>query len=249
MRPTGSGEAFGTVHLVERRMLFHDAVARAAGKSRAEEPACRYRFMTVSRDPGTMGDGIAQELAGHLGWRVYDKEIVNCIARNSHVRESMVQELDERAQNLIHDTVQRFLRMAEGGSFGIEEYHEALLKTLAFLATRGEAILVGRGANFALQAERTGLHVRIVGSLEVRVERLSQRWGVPRAEAHKRVLELDAERRNYIRHHFKQDLNDHRFYDLVFNTDHMDPHQVVASVLGVLCVPKVAPPAISEPEC
>ena len=237
MDSTKSGQHYGTAHMIERQMLLHYARARAGGESPAEKPPLRYRFITISRDPGSLGDEIAQELAGHLGWRVFDREIVDYISQNSHVRQSLVQQLDEKVQNMVHESVQRLLRMAEGGSFGVEEYHEALLKTLAFLATQGESILVGRGANFALRND-PGLHIRVVASADVRAERLSQRWHVSLEEASLRMQELDAERKNFIRRHFKHDLNDLRYYDLVFNTDHLPPQKVVASILGILGMPE-----------
>jgi cytidylate kinase len=237
MDTTRSGQHYGTAHMIERQMLLHYARARAGVESPSEKLPLAYRFITISRDLGSLGDEIAQELAGHLGWRVFDKEILDYISQNSHVRQSLVQQLDEKVQNMVHESVQRLLRMAEGGSFGIDEYHEALLKTLAFLAAQGESIVVGRGANFALRGD-PGLHVRIVASAEIRAERLSQRWNVSLEEASLRMREFDAERKNFIRRHFKHDLNDLRYYDLIFNTDHLPPQTVVASILGMLSTPE-----------
>jgi cytidylate kinase len=193
-----------------------------------------YRFVTVSRDEGTMGDEIAQALAQGQGWRLYDKEIVNYIANNNHVREDMVRQLDEKARGLMHNMILRMLRMPERSPFGYEEYHDSLLKTLAALAAHGEAVLVGRGANFALRWQECGLHVRITGSLEVRIQRLSKSWQVSPEIARRRVHEIDGDRRAFIRHHFKQDVNDQSFYNLVVNTDHLSTEQAVVSILSLL---------------
>jgi len=220
--------------MIERQMLLANTRDKASRASVAEQSPPRYRFITISRDPGSLGDEIAQILGQRLGWLVYDKEILDYIAQNSHVRQSLVEQLDERAQNLVHETIQRFLRMAEGGSFGIAEYYEALVKALAYLTTRGEAILIGRGANFVLRAESRGLHIRIITSPDVRIERLSLRWHVPPAEARWRMDELDSQRRSFIRHRFKQNIDDPRFYDLIYDMDHLTPQQVVESILGVM---------------
>lgn len=234
MKPTRSGESFGTARMIERQMLLAKTRDKAVRAGTAGKPNLNYRFITISRDKGSLGDAIAGELSERLGWGIYDKEILDYIARDSHVRQNLVLQLDEKSQSLVHETIQRFLRMAEGGSFGVAEYHEALLKTLAYLATRGDAILVGRGANFAMISETSGLHVRIIASAKVRIQRLSLRWHVPPAEARWRMEEMDAERRNFIRHHFKQNVDDASFYDLVYNTDHLKPSQVVESILGVM---------------
>lgn len=232
MKPSRSGIEFGTFRMIERQMLLANTREKVVRESPTAQPGSRYRFITISRDKGSFGDEISRKLGQRLGWQVYDREILDYIAQNSHVRQGLVEQLDEKTQNLVHETIQRFLRLADGGSFGIAEYYESLAKTLAYLATRGEAILIGRGANFVTRDEKQGLHVRITASPMVRVQRLSERWRVPPEEACWRLKELDSQRRAFIRHHFRQNIDDPRFYDLVYNTDHLTQEQVVESVLG-----------------
>ena len=234
MQQSKSGGHYESAHLVERQMLFREARERMTQEEPRVAPSTRYRFVTVSRQPGSLGADIIHELGGHLCWHVYDREILESIALSAHVRHGLAEQLDEKAQNLVRETVQRFLRMAEGGSFGVEEYHEGLLRTLAGLAARGEAILVGRGANFVLHGQENGLHVRIVASEEARVERLCRRWDIPTAEALRRMREIDLERSSFIRLHFKRDIGDPRFYDLILNTDSLVPQQVVAIILAAM---------------
>ncbi len=193
-----------------------------------------YHFLTISRDVGTPGDEIARAIAQRQGWRLYDKEIVDHIANNSRVREDMVHQLDEKNRGRMHNMILRMLRMPGEAPFGHEEYHDSLIKTLATLAARGEAILVGRGANFALHWVEYGLHVRITGSLEKRIQTLSRLWQVSSEIARRRVFDIDAERRAFIRHHFKQDVNDLSFYSLVINTDQVSMEQAVGSIMATL---------------
>ena len=236
---TSSNESHTSGHLIERQMLLSRVRSQANPQSQAVEPAAPRRFITITRSVGALGDAVAAELAKHLHWHVFDKEIVDFIARDSHVRQDLVRELDERSQSLIHDTVQRLLLMAEGISFGNEEYHEALLRTLAYIATRGKAIIVGRGSAYALHGE-PGLHVRIVASEERRMDRLAKRWLITPEEARRRLHQIDAERRSFIQHHFRQSLDDLRFYDATFNTDGLSVEQIVHAVLGMLTVPEHA---------
>lgn len=234
MQHSGSTEQYGSAHLVERQMLFREAREKVVDEKPRVTSSTRYRFATISRQPGSLGTDIVQELGGHLRWHVYDREILESIALSAHVRNSLVEQLDERAQDLVHETVQRFLRMVEGGSFGMEEYHEGLLRTLAGLAARGDAILVGRGANFVLHGQPSGLHVRLVASEETRVQRLSRRWNVPATEALRKMREIDLDRRSFIRLHFRNDIGDPRHYDLVLNTDGLAPQQAVAIILAAM---------------
>jgi cytidylate kinase len=222
-------EPYITTRLSENRMRLWN-VLHPVEQTRSSP----YRFLTISRDEGTLGDEIAKSLAERLGWRLYDKEIVNHIANNNHVREDLVRQLDEKDRGMIHETILRMLRMPESAPFGSLEYHESLLKTLATIAAHGDAILVGRGANFVLLHLEQGLHVRIIGSMEARIHRLSKAWQVSSEITRQRIAAIDADRRAFIRHHFKQDVNDPRYFNLLINTDHVSVNQIVDVLLAAL---------------
>jgi len=239
MKSLGANELDLTADMIERQMRLRDAQLQTDRENRDKASPYRYRFLTVTRDRGSLADEIVRELAGRLGWHVFDKEIVNHIAEHSHVRENLVRELDERSQGLIQDAILRMLRMPEYPSFGTEEYHAALLKTLAYISTLGNAILVGRGANFALRAEKEGLNVRITGSLEIRALRLAEKWKLTPDAARERTRSDDEERRKFIRQYFKQDIDDVRFYDLMVNTDRLSVKEVVSSIMPILRRPQL----------
>jgi cytidylate kinase len=171
-----------------------------------------------------------------LGWHVFDREIVESIAADAKVRQHLVLQLDEKTQNLVHEAVQRLLRLTEGASFGVPEYHESLLKTVSLLAARGKAIIVGRGANFVLQGGN-GLRVRIAASVNYRIERMSREWGLPASETRARLEAADAEKREFIRQHFRSELGDLSNYDVSFCMDHLSTAEVTAAILGIMRFP------------
>ena len=45
---------------------------------------------------------------------------------------------------------------------------------------------------------------------------------------------IDLERSSFIRLHFKRDIGDPRFYDLILNTDSLVPQQAVAIILAAM---------------
>jgi cytidylate kinase len=235
-----------TAELVEQQLFLWNARRLAALEKYKKESA--HRFLTIARDEGSLGNEIGQELSRCLGWHVFDTEILTYIAKNSHVREKLVRELDQKSQGYIKDAIPRLLSIPEYVSFGREEYHEALLKTLICLATQGAAILVGRGANFVLRGDTHGLNVRVTASPEVRARRLSQDWKVTVEEARRRMRVDDEERRKFIRHYYRQDFDDACFYDIVVNTDRVSTEQVASSILAFMNHPEVGGPGIEAPE-
>jgi hypothetical protein len=234
MESNRPGEPNVTGRIIERQMLLRKVRCRSEAPGIPEGLDTRYSFVTISRDLGSLGDAIARLLALRLGWHVFDREIVNHISTNSHVRETLVQQLDERVRTRVQDGMLRWFNIPKSTPFGCEEYHEALIKTLTYLAALGNAILVGRGANYALRQEKGGLHIRLTASPQVRIQRLSERWGLSHSQTGKRMNERDEERKAFIRHHFNRDLEDVHSYDLVFNTDWLSPEQVTGAILRVM---------------
>lgn len=236
MEYLGSDDQQTTVDLVERQLRLWNARRLAAREKLKEESSPRFRFLTIARDEGSLGNEIAEELSRRLGWHVFDKEIVTCIAENSHVRENLVSQLDEKSRGLIQETISSLL-MPESASYGAAGYPVALLSALLGIAAHGDAILVGRGANFALKDDEHGLFVRITASSEVRTHRLSRSWKVNLDEVRRRMQADDEERREFIRQYFKGDFDDIHFYDLIFNTDRLSIEQIVTSILPVILGP------------
>jgi cytidylate kinase len=224
-----------TAHLAEKQLLLWTAQRRAA-RERFQKGS-PFQFLTIARDEGSLEDEIAQGLSRHLGWHVFDKEIVSYIAQNGHVSENLVRELDQKAQGILEDTIASLLNMSESVSFESNEYREALLRTLVCLATHGCAILIGRGGNFALKEYGLGFNVRLTASPEIRAQRLKERWKVTLKAARERMRADDEERRKFIHQYYRQNYDDMSSYDLICNTDRLPADRIIASILAAMKQP------------
>ena len=232
-----------TEEVVERELEKWNAKQQACRKANMKTHAPAIRFLTIARDRGSLGDEIAQELSRRLGWHVFDGEIVTYIARDSHVRETMIKQLEEKSQNIIQDTISRFLKMPEKNYIGSWEYHESLIKTLAGIAKGGSAIIIGRGSNFVLRAYKEGMNIRITASPEIRIHRICESLKVTPEEARNRMSSDDEERRKFIHLYYRQDYENANYYDAVFNTDRASVECVATSILALINQPAGHPVA------
>src|SRR5262245_31132412 len=89
-----------------------DAVARALrhwhspGKTEAAGAPQTTRpplTIAISRQAGTQGPDIAREVGQRLGWPVYDRELVEMIAREMGLRTRLVESVDERHRNWLQE--------------------------------------------------------------------------------------------------------------------------------------------------
>jgi cytidylate kinase len=190
----------------------------AGQKGPAREEADRPRFtIAVSRETGSGGTSVATAVGERLGWPVYDNELVERIAREMHLRASLLDSVDERRKSWLLECVEAF---SSGRTVSESAFVRHLVETVLSLGAHGGCVIVGRGAAHLLPPATT-VRVRLVGDLEERVLAMSRRLGVTHAESARRVEATDRERSRFIRDHFQKDPTDPRNYDLVLNTSRL----------------------------
>jgi len=193
-----------------RRRLQEEHRQPAAGP--AEETHAGPCIL-ISREHGSDGTRLARAVAERLGWRVFDKEIVEEVARHAHVRDQLVQSIDEPTRSRW-----RFPegRVARGESLDRREYVYHLQQVILALGHLGSVVLLGRGAHYLLP-EPASIRVRVVAPRAERIRRVSEREGLSSAEAERMMDTVDAERAAFTRNAFNRDLTAAGDYDLVIN--------------------------------
>jgi cytidylate kinase len=208
-------------HLVER--ACREWERHKHQEARASGPAGPARPFTVAlgREAGAGASVIAEELGRRLGWAVYDRDLVERIAREWGLRTSLVESVDERRMSWFKESVQGFVSaLAEVPPVTESAYVQHLVETVLALGSHGECIIVGRGCAHILPPE-TALRVRLVAPFAFRVARAAHKRGLDPKAVTQLVHQLDRERTRFVRDHFFKDPEDPRNFDLVLNTSRM----------------------------
>jgi cytidylate kinase len=180
--------------------------------------------VTISRQTGAGGTSVARELAGLLQarqpgktcpWTVFDRNLVEKVLEDHHLPSRLAQFMPEDKVSAIADAVEEVLGLHPPSWKLVHQTTETILQ----LAELGNVILVGRGANVITAKTPHVFHVRLVGSLERRLERVQARHRISREAARKFIRKEDAGRRRYLQRHFGKDVDDPLLYHLVINTD------------------------------
>lgn len=189
----------------------------------------QMRAITFSREYGSGGGEIAARLAQHLDWRLVDHEVVVRVARELGVSEATAAERDERPESLFSRILTSMQAIqppiyVESASAPIiltneNDYRNALNKVIKAAVATGKVVIVGRGSQVQLAQRRDVLHVRIVASLERRIQYVMSREGLNQDTARSRILAKDRDRARYLQAEFQRDPADAHLYDLVINTD------------------------------
>ena len=190
--------------------------------TRQRKKPARQLTVAISREAGSLGAEVAQELGKRLDWPVYDREILELIAQRAVLRTELLESIDEQDSNWLNETMRSLGHPDELSRAG---YLLHLTKVLAALAAHGKCIIVGRGATAMLPSAST-LKLRVIGPVEQRIDRIAQQQRVSRSEAEAIVHRIDNGRREFVSHHFRKDVDDPHGFDLVLNSGRYSPTEL-----------------------
>jgi cytidylate kinase len=202
--------------IVERRIREWELRLRQSAA-----PTVFHPIVTISRQSGAGGVEVARAVAERLRFALYDRELVEAVARNSRVLDAIVEEVDERTRTAIEAGVREILT---GTTLTYGDYISQLGRVVLHIVRQGQAVILGRGAHHIIEG-RYRLAVRLVAPLDKRVQRKQQLMGTSAEEARAEVLRVDRERQAFAQLHFSADDDNPMSYDLVVNTGSMSMHE------------------------
>jgi cytidylate kinase len=195
------------------------------------------RVVTMEREYGSGGAIIAERLATHLGWKLWDREITTEIARRANVDPHTAARCDERVDSLLYrlfkvyarGSYERALPVNESRHFDTDHMVAMIERVVGELADRGNCVIVGRGSPYFLRNRLDALHVFVYAPVEEKVRRLRS-IGQSEKEARRLIEEVDRERAAFIRHYFGKEWPYRPLYNLMINSKFGDEH-VVETIL------------------
>lgn len=192
--------------------------------SKKEAPPPRP-VITLSREPGSGGRLVAQGIAERLGLDLFHQEVLHAMASSAKVGTQVLATLDEKGLNMLEDWMAALVNERH---LWPDEYARHLIKVIGAIGGHGRAVLVGRGANFILPADRR-FRIRIIAPLDFRVQSVAHTYDLKMEEARRRVTRTDADRKAFVRKYFNADIADPLHYDMVLNTGVLDIDHAVAA--------------------
>jgi cytidylate kinase len=204
---------------IESQMRFREILGQISEAGfHGRTPASQLGpYVCLSRQAGSGGGEVARHLGERLGWSVLDRQLVSDLAAHLKVEPRLLALMDESRSGWWRDTL---LNLMNSRLILQDSYVELLSKVVLLAAAEGKVIIVGRGAHRILREGR-GLRVRVVASLDDRIERVARRERVSASEATGLLAELDRARADFIHRHFHCDVADPQDYDLTLNTSNL----------------------------
>lgn len=216
---------------VESSSFWHDDIPM---------PKTEGPVITISQAAGARGNLIAGEIIRQLrsnivipkrhAWTLFNQSLVRRVVEEHRLPKSTIGFFPEDRTGHLAD----FLGEALGLHPGVYNSVAKTAETILRLAQTGNAVIVGRGGNFITCNIALSLHVRLVGTPEIRIRNFARIYKLTPSEAAREVARRDRGRKNYIVENFREDINDPLHYDLILNTDHLPDADAARIIIQAL---------------
>ena len=178
------------------------------------------RIITISREFGSGGRFIGEEVAKKLGIAYYDKDIIGKIAEHAGLSPEYVQESSELSPRKGLFAYAFTGRDATGKSMG-DIVYEAQRKVILDIAEKESCVIIGRNADFILKGRTDVLNDSINVNMQEKKELISRLYHVTEAEAVKMMEDIDKRRRTNYNFYTEQKWGMASNYTLALNSSEL----------------------------
>ena len=187
-------------------------------------------IITISRQYGSQGREVGQELANRLGIPYYDRDLITLAAKESGFSEDLFDQLDRRATNSFLYSLTMFGSAGINGLSLTDQLYVTQRNIIRDLAAKGSCVFVGRCADYILRKEPEIYNFFIKAPMEKRLEHAKDDPKVP--EATKETLEkLDKQRAAYYNFYTGQIWGNAANYDMCLDSGVLGVSKVVDMIL------------------
>lgn len=186
-------------------------------------------IITIGREYGSAGREIGYKVADYFGIKLYDKEMLARVAKESGICQELFETHDEKPTSsflysLVMDTYS--LGYSAGSYADMPINHKVFLAqfdTIKKIASEGPCILVGRCADYALEDFDNVLSVFIHADMNARIRRIARIYDLTDAKAKERIVKTDKQRASYYNYYSNKKWSDADSYNICLDS----------SVLGI----------------
>ena len=178
------------------------------------------RIITISREFGSGGRFIGEEVAKKLGVAYYDKDIIGKIAEQSGLSPEYIQENAELSPKKGLFAYAFSGRDITGKSVG-DMVYEAQRKIIMEIAEKESCVIIGRNADFILKDRNDVLNVFIHGDMPEKTQRIIDLYNVEEKEAVKMMADTDKRRMTNYNFYTEQKWGKASNYTLCLNSSQL----------------------------
>lgn len=186
--------------------------------------------ITISRQYGAGGKTLGNMLARKLKYYFAEDDIIQMVAREAKVSSDWVECIEREAGS----TLLKFIsapgrkgfreRFSDNKRGYIDEeiYVDLLQQIITKIAKEGNAVILGRGSQYALRGHRGVYHILLIADRADRLKFIEKHYGLSPQKAKQAVERREKRRANLYRKYGRKDYDQPHLYHLVLNMSQLN---------------------------
>ena len=183
-----------------------------------------YPCVTISRQTGAGSKPVCEKLVDIMDeysepegikWAFFDRNLIEKVLEDHNLPEQISEFMPEGKYKHLNAVVNELLGLKPAEWTLTHKTTDTILQ----LARMGNVVIVGRGANIITSKLKNTFHVRLIASLEKRVEHIKSLMELSEEEALNYIKKEDGKRKKYLKSYFHADADDPLLYHMTVNTD------------------------------
>lgn len=170
--------------------------------------------ITISREYGSGGRYIGRLIADKLGIKLYDKDFIEKLAKDTGFSEEYI-ESNEQKRNV--------LDVFNSGYYaGLNNSDELFIKEAELIkevSNKESCVIIGRCADFILKDKENVFKVFVYSNTENKIKRVTKIYGLNEEKAKKEIKRIDKLRANHYKYYTEREWRDNSNYDICINSD------------------------------
>lgn len=193
----------------------------------------KKKIITISREFGSGGRYIGEQIAKKLGIICYDKDIIIKAAEQSGLAEEFIEKKGEYAPKK-HAFSYAFTGRNSSG-VSVEDYLYSLQRDIILeYAEKESCVIVGRCADYILKDRTDCINVFIHGNQKEKAERIRKLYDKSESEAIKLMKETDKKRSLNYRYYTDREWGRARNYTLCVNSSELGYETCIDMVVELM---------------
>ena len=183
-----------------------------------------YPCITISRQTGAGSNPVCEKLIQIMDeysepegvkWAFFDRNLIEKVLEDYNLPKQISEFMREGKYKHLNAVVYEMLGLKPSEWTLVHKTTDTILQ----LARMGNVVIVGRGANVITAKLKNTFHVRLIASLEKRIEHIKSLMDMNEKEALAHIKKEDENRKKYLKSYFHVDPDDPLLYHMTVNTD------------------------------
>ena len=167
--------------------------------------------ITISREYGSGGRYIGKLVADKLGIKLYDKEFINKLSKETGLSEDYIESNEQKRESIDG--------LYYNGMSNADELFVKEAELIKKVANKESCVIIGRCADFVLKDKKNVIKVFVYNNMENKIKRAEKFYNIDKKKAEKEINKINKLRANHYKHYTDREWQNHENYDICINSD------------------------------